>query len=167
MVHNVGSNDDSKVVNGCNREKGCADIGRNVGNGSGRGDDDGNSVINVPDGDDNDGINGGSSVGNSRFGDDDHGDSVGSSVGNVRDVDDTEGCNDGSSVGNGCYGYDADGDSDGSNAGNSCDNNEAHGDSDGGQVVIVMIVVKNFFLIAKMVMNDADFEDDENCDSDT
>ena len=30
----------------------------------------------------------------------------------------------------------------------------------------MIIVVKNFFLIAKMVMNDADFEDDENCNSD-
>lgn len=29
-----------------------------------------------------------------------------------------------------------------------------------------MIVVKNFFLIAKIVMNDADFEDNENCNSD-
>lgn len=29
-----------------------------------------------------------------------------------------------------------------------------------------MIVVKNFFFIVKIVMNDADFEDDENCNSD-
>ena len=61
LVHVFGSNDDSKVVYGCSRGKGCADIGRNVGNGSGRGDDDGDNDC--------------SSVGNNRFGDDDHGDS--------------------------------------------------------------------------------------------